>query len=262
MSWISRLRPWVEVGRGLVEHEYGRIAGEHASKADALALAEAQVMRRTIGQRPQVDAFQAIECDPPCLGRGLSQVERSERDILDDRVAKKLVVGILKHQSDPPADLGCVAIVDFQAVDPYARSPARLAAVGRVPPRWPWPAEHPALWPARGRSSAKAACSCPRHWARPTRPTRRNERSVRRPEALPCRRDNGTPARSRGSPARIDRRQSLHQCQPDVNRHASSLNGIQSSRLRIAPSQPGTPWRHEPARRVQRYGEKACRSSP
>ena len=39
----------VEVGGGFVEHEYGRIAGQHARETDAFALAEAQVMGRTLG---------------------------------------------------------------------------------------------------------------------------------------------------------------------------------------------------------------------
>ena len=163
----------VEVGGRLVEDEDRGVARQDAGQARSLPLAEAQVMRRTVGLVSQLDPFQAIEGDPAGFGRGFSQVERPERDILDDRVAEELVVRVLKDQADPPADLGGVAIIDLQAVDPDAWSPprrgrwsatARRRGRGR-PLRGPYP--------ARGRSSARAACSCPRRWARPARPTRR-----------------------------------------------------------------------------------------
>ena len=163
----------VEVGGRFVEHEYGGIAGQHARETDTFALAEAEVMGRTLGLSSQLDPFQAIERDPPRLGRGFPQVERPERDIFDDRVAKELVVGILKHQPDPPADLGGVAIIDLQAVDPDARSPRAPAVASPAirPDGRDRPTRGP--YPARGRSSARGACSCPRRWARPGRPTRR-----------------------------------------------------------------------------------------
>jgi hypothetical protein len=114
--------PRVEVGRGFIEYEYRWFAGQHAGQTDAFTLAKAQVMWRAIGKISQVDAFQTIECDPPRLDGRFTHVQRSERDILDHRVAKELVVRILENQSNAPADFGRVSIVDFQTVDPDTRS--------------------------------------------------------------------------------------------------------------------------------------------
>ena len=92
----------VEVGGRFIEHEYGRLAGQHTGETDPFALAETQVMRRAFGLSPQLDPIQAIEGDSPSLGRVFPQVERPERNIFDDRVAKELIVRILKNQADPP----------------------------------------------------------------------------------------------------------------------------------------------------------------
>ncbi len=129
----------VEVSGRLVEDEDRGVARQDARQARSLPFAEAEVMRRAVGLLFELDPFQAIERDPAGFGRGLSQVERSESDVLDDRVAEKLVVRILKDQADPPADLGGVANIDLQSVDPHSWSAGTAAVVGDRPPPWPWP---------------------------------------------------------------------------------------------------------------------------
>ena len=63
----------VEIGGGLVEHEYGRITGQHAGETDTLSLAEAQMMGRAIGEISQVDAIKAFDAMVALPG-GLSHV--------------------------------------------------------------------------------------------------------------------------------------------------------------------------------------------
>ncbi len=108
---------------------------------------------------------------------------------------KELVVGILKHQPDPPADLGCVAIVDLQAVDPDIWSPT-APAVARLPSamvamtgRPPGLTRQEPVQVQEQRALARAVG--------PDQGDRlaRRERSIRRREARPCRRDSGTPGR-------------------------------------------------------------------
>src|SRR5260370_5369 len=92
----------VEVGGGLVECEHRRPAGQDARQASALALAEAQVMRRAIAGLLKVHLCERREGDLPGLGRAQALVERSKSHVLDDRIAEELIVRILRNPAHPP----------------------------------------------------------------------------------------------------------------------------------------------------------------
>ena len=123
----------VEVGGRLIEHEDGRPAGQDAGEADALPLAEAEMMRRPAGLTLQVHAPEAILSDLPRLGRREPQVEWPERDVFEDGMAEELIVRVLEHQAHAAPDLRRIPVVDLEAVDPDARAAAScVAAPDRV----------------------------------------------------------------------------------------------------------------------------------
>ena len=110
---------------------------------------------------------------PRASAGALALVERPERHVLDDRVAEELVVRILKNQPHPPPDLrGSRA--RFTARPSIHTLRLTLGRRPRPSCRSPcvWPDRAASACPAAGRSGAAAACSCPRRWARPGRPTR------------------------------------------------------------------------------------------
>ena len=117
----------VEVGGGFIKNEHRWIACQHAREAGALAFTEAEMMGRSLGLVSERDPFQAIEGDSPGIGPALAQVERPERDIVDDRIAEKLVIRVLEHQADKSADRRCVLLIDLQTVDRHARFPSAPA---------------------------------------------------------------------------------------------------------------------------------------
>jgi hypothetical protein len=87
----------VEVRGRLVHHKHRRTAGEDSGEAGALALAEAEVMRWPAGHALQVDAPEAVLGDSPRLGGSEALVERTECHILEDGIAKELIVRVLEH---------------------------------------------------------------------------------------------------------------------------------------------------------------------
>ena len=88
---------WIEVRRGLVEHHHRGLACQHPRQANALPLAEAQMMGRTFRRVRKVDPRQTLQRKAAGLDSGNTLVQRPEGHILDDRGAKELVVGILKQ---------------------------------------------------------------------------------------------------------------------------------------------------------------------
>ena len=64
----------------------------------------------------------------PRLGRACPLVERTESHILEHCRAEELVIGVLKQQTHPAADLGRGALIDLDAIDPDARRPAAVPA--------------------------------------------------------------------------------------------------------------------------------------
>ncbi len=60
--------PWVEVGRRLIQHQYGRTAREHTSQTGPFALAETQMMRLAVSLGGKIDARQAFQGDLARLG--------------------------------------------------------------------------------------------------------------------------------------------------------------------------------------------------
>ena len=55
------------------------------------------MMRRSLALVVQVDSRKAIERESVALGRAFPQVERTKCDVLNDGIAEKLVIGVLKN---------------------------------------------------------------------------------------------------------------------------------------------------------------------
>ena len=120
--------------------------------------------------------------------------------------------------------------------------------------------------PATGRSSAGGACSCPRRWDRPPRPTRRARRQIDAPQGVLSVGIAILQAAAHGSPVRLDRLGGRHggRLDAEIPRGEFSFGqrAVHSSRLRIALASRGRSWRRELARRVRMNAKKACRSGP
>lgn len=84
----------------LVEHEHGGLAGQEPRQADPFAFADAE-----LGWIAGAGVRQADRCEGLCHTAAdvlevEAGVERAECDVVLDRGAEELVVGVLKQQSD------------------------------------------------------------------------------------------------------------------------------------------------------------------
>ena len=117
ISASSRRATRVEVRRRLVEHEDVGPHRQHRGQRDPPALAEAEVVRRAIGGVGHADGVERLGRAGVQLGAAQPEVRRPERDVVADGRHEQLVVGILEHDADAPADLGQVGLLDGQAAD-------------------------------------------------------------------------------------------------------------------------------------------------
>ena len=107
----------VEVRRRLVEDEDVGSHRQHRGQGDAPALAEAEVVRRPLGGVGHADRVQRLRGAGRQLVAAQAEVGRPEGDVVTDRGHEQLVVGVLEHDADAPADLGQVGLLDGQPGD-------------------------------------------------------------------------------------------------------------------------------------------------
>ena len=184
----------VKVRRGLVEHHHRGPACQHARQADALPLAEAQMMRRTIRRVLKVDPRETLQGQAASLAPGHPLVERPEGHILDDRGAEELIVGVLEQQPHLAPDLVRRPGVDLDPLDPDAGGAPPSGKIEPMPWRMPQvPLPLPgkqAVEMEQERALARAVgtheCDA---LAAPGSP-------ASLPAAPPCRRDSDTPGRT------------------------------------------------------------------
>jgi hypothetical protein len=84
-------------------------------------------VRRAVGGVAHPHPVQRLVDPRERLGRRQAQVQRTERDVLAHRGHEELVVRVLEHQPDAPAQLAHVVATDAQPRD------VELAATGQQP---------------------------------------------------------------------------------------------------------------------------------
>ena len=97
----SSPRSRVEIRKRFVENQNVRMAGEHSRKADALALTETQLQRAAVLVLSQPDTCQAVRDSRKYFLPTEPQIQRTKRNVFPHRRTEELIVGILKHKSDP-----------------------------------------------------------------------------------------------------------------------------------------------------------------
>ncbi len=94
----------VEVARRFVQNEYRRLARQHARQTNAALLAMAQMMRGAPAKTGQPDLRQRLldtHCD---FNITETELLRAEGHVFLNGRAKKLVIRVLKHQTDLSAN--------------------------------------------------------------------------------------------------------------------------------------------------------------
>jgi hypothetical protein len=90
----------IQVHRRLIEQEYLRPHRQDAGESDAPFLAAGKMKRHTLFQARKTDARQRLrDAGANLVGRQV-QIERSERDIVEDRGVEDLVIAVLKNDAD------------------------------------------------------------------------------------------------------------------------------------------------------------------
>lgn len=84
----------------LVQDKHGGLAGEEPRQADSFAFADAELGRIARAGVGQADGSQGLRHTAADFIEAEAGVERSEGDVVLDRGAEELVVGVLKQQSD------------------------------------------------------------------------------------------------------------------------------------------------------------------
>ncbi|TXT23000.1 MAG: hypothetical protein FD138_3337 [Planctomycetota bacterium] len=99
-------RPRIETAEGFVERQHARLAREDSGEANSFAFAEAQPQRTARFVAGESNGGEAVAHAPPRFIFGQAEIEWAKRDVLKDRRAKELVVGVLKQKAAPPTNLG------------------------------------------------------------------------------------------------------------------------------------------------------------
>ncbi len=95
----------VQHGRGLVQHDAGRLHGDDAGNGDALLLAAGEVVGRVEGELLHAHGLQGRRHPGLDFRRGHAQVLRAKGHVLLHHVGYDLVVRVLEHHAHPAADL-------------------------------------------------------------------------------------------------------------------------------------------------------------
>ena len=90
----------IEAGGRLIQQDDVRFHRQDGGDGDALLLAATQLIRRAIGQMGDVHLLQRDAHARRGLPRRPTHLQRAKRDVVVDRRAEELDVGILEDQSD------------------------------------------------------------------------------------------------------------------------------------------------------------------
>lgn len=99
-SFQFSLTPGIQIACRLVQYEDLRTAGKYARQAHSLFFPSAQVVRRTSLESRQSNAVQGFFDQAADLGLAETVLPGTEGNILKNRRAEELIVGILKQESD------------------------------------------------------------------------------------------------------------------------------------------------------------------
>ncbi len=95
-------------------------AGKDSRQASPLLLADTQLAWGAVLFSNEPDGAKGVgSAVPSDIGRQ-SEMKRPEENVLQNRGAKKLIVGILEDEADTLTDLGQSARLDLYAIDPNA----------------------------------------------------------------------------------------------------------------------------------------------
>ena len=120
----------IETGHRLVQQQHVRLHRQHAGDADALFLAEAEVVHGTARVIRHVDGVQCRRDAGTYGGLVEAEIQRAERHVFLDERREQLAVRILEHEADaaPQRGQARTAIVDGRAVPQHlARGRAQQA---------------------------------------------------------------------------------------------------------------------------------------
>src|SRR6185369_15124063 len=90
----------VESRSWFIQKEYFGIEYQHRSQRHAFFLAPGESVRRTIFQLRDAHELHGLANAPQNLIAGPLQLQRPERDLIEDRGIEYLHIGILEHQCD------------------------------------------------------------------------------------------------------------------------------------------------------------------
>ena len=97
------------------------MAGQDGGHRDPASLAEAEVVRRSVGGTLHAHGGERFMDPGVELVAADAEVPRTERDVVAYGRHEELVVRILEHDADATPDLGEVALVDGETADADGR---------------------------------------------------------------------------------------------------------------------------------------------
>lgn len=90
----------IEIAGGFIQHKQFGIAGKNSSQTDAAFFAAAEAVRSSLFKAAEADHFERLGNFRSNLIGVQTELAWTESDILPNRRAKELIVGILKKQAD------------------------------------------------------------------------------------------------------------------------------------------------------------------